>query len=858
MSSNKTPLTPSASPPAPLKRPKRSLPPTNQTQDEIHQKRQDSTNRLLATWSSLALKWSRPLDEDDIVDLSTEKIIQDRGVLRASKPVEIGFSIPDASEDETELEEDLDAEEEESEQDELDLIVAQTNGSQDKHAETDPADKEELRQFLEEEGRWREQYGEELELRRPATTSGTSEDGASDSEEDTSDDELGRWDFEEETTPVVLPSSSPTRRPQSSLRPENASRKTTRVPPLQLNTPPLSSASSVSLPSSPPPADEPCDQAGDWLAPRVPSGSKQFPRPVAAPLSKQLKAAKGLKKAGTVPKEKASPAASGSSTKKKSPTKVAHDHGSDVPRSVTDPQPQTPKNADKKSAELHPSESSSSLAPGQMATKPAAQRSPRRPKTQVPPTTPKAAVRCSRSPSPAVPSPPSAQTIRRTEARRHHGPKSAEASSDREESEDPLTFSPSSRVAKAGPSSRPTKEISPKQKTRSAATNRSRGRSPSPSLPPRPPAQMRSETVPPNRRSTMSSSISPPSSPLRSPQKRKRRSSLVDLPLSPPSFSRASSSIRDASRAPAPSRLDARGKGKGKARASNDEDLRSESSHHGQQRYAGEAHSDPPPHLRHGSMAPDFMSPFQDPRAQFIISQAMYRLAALSYPLTTEASSQQQQQQQPSAHPHPHFSLYPRQDQDDMNWKPSYPSTPHRKKRRQGSREASSSSPSVAETSTAFRTPSHAHPSSYDPTYSRGTLPPSSPVPSSDEEEEEEEETESRSGGVPPVTPKHKADTAKSTARRTQQKTPARGRALQRKVSFADGSAESAIRDESARPCKSSTPHEDDPGTGSESDEVEIVDYFVVKQEPQTQTRHPLAKRGQLKRGVTPGPEYGS
>jgi hypothetical protein len=47
----------------------------------LHDARTASTARLLDTWSSLAERYNRRLDEDDIVDILTGEVIEDRGVL---------------------------------------------------------------------------------------------------------------------------------------------------------------------------------------------------------------------------------------------------------------------------------------------------------------------------------------------------------------------------------------------------------------------------------------------------------------------------------------------------------------------------------------------------------------------------------------------------------------------------------------------------------------------------------------------------------------------------------------------------------------------------------------------------------
>ncbi|KAK7468470.1 hypothetical protein VKT23_002979 [Stygiomarasmius scandens] len=91
-STSKTPLiTPSASPPSssaskpssPFKRPRlSSRTPSVQDPSAFNHALEQSEKRMLGVWSQLAERYSRRIDEDDIVDLVTGKVIKDRGVLR--------------------------------------------------------------------------------------------------------------------------------------------------------------------------------------------------------------------------------------------------------------------------------------------------------------------------------------------------------------------------------------------------------------------------------------------------------------------------------------------------------------------------------------------------------------------------------------------------------------------------------------------------------------------------------------------------------------------------------------------------------------------------------------------------------
>jgi len=51
--------------------------------DELTLKRRESTLRVLNIWDSLEKRYARPLEQDDIVDLDTMRIVRDRGALRS-------------------------------------------------------------------------------------------------------------------------------------------------------------------------------------------------------------------------------------------------------------------------------------------------------------------------------------------------------------------------------------------------------------------------------------------------------------------------------------------------------------------------------------------------------------------------------------------------------------------------------------------------------------------------------------------------------------------------------------------------------------------------------------------------------
>lgn len=140
------------------------------TGDDLHKARQASSTRILGIWSQLAERYSRPLAEDDIVDLRKKDIVKDRNVLRfAPCDYEMGCFADvysggaDTPTDEGEWEGDSD--------DELDAFAPGADISDELERanrekvtaikEMDPADAEDLREFLEAESRWREEFGGE-------------------------------------------------------------------------------------------------------------------------------------------------------------------------------------------------------------------------------------------------------------------------------------------------------------------------------------------------------------------------------------------------------------------------------------------------------------------------------------------------------------------------------------------------------------------------------------------------------------------------------------------------------------------------------------------------------------------------
>src|ERR1700733_4447710 len=127
-------------------------------QIDVHKAREASTLRLFDVWSTLADRYSRPLDEDDIIDITTGDIVKDRGVLRSSRNWDIGCFADNVEEEEAE------EEEEEEEVDELDSFTDRGGDEEPGDVlldvdgrrvppvtEMDPEDAKDLKQFLEAE-----------------------------------------------------------------------------------------------------------------------------------------------------------------------------------------------------------------------------------------------------------------------------------------------------------------------------------------------------------------------------------------------------------------------------------------------------------------------------------------------------------------------------------------------------------------------------------------------------------------------------------------------------------------------------------------------------------------------------------
>jgi hypothetical protein len=175
----------SSEPPPPAKRPRLAATPSSSFSRasstavdpyaELDKARRDSSKRVLDVWAQLAERYSRNIDEDDIVDISTGKVIHDRGVLRSlNQNVNFGDftnaqDVPGEDENEHEASSEGGGADAEEDVDELDILDPQTDMREEMSKamrlispvrELDPADAADLKEFLEQEQQWKEQFGD--------------------------------------------------------------------------------------------------------------------------------------------------------------------------------------------------------------------------------------------------------------------------------------------------------------------------------------------------------------------------------------------------------------------------------------------------------------------------------------------------------------------------------------------------------------------------------------------------------------------------------------------------------------------------------------------------------------------------
>lgn len=142
-----------------------SVPP--ESSHDLHYARKDSAQRLMDTWSQLAERYARPLDQDDIIDLRTKTLVLDHGSLRdTSGAIDFGTLTLNS---EADTQDDVPDDEGEEEYDELDMlnpdaeiserILSQKAGVPPVR-EMDPADAADLQEFMELERKKREDFGD--------------------------------------------------------------------------------------------------------------------------------------------------------------------------------------------------------------------------------------------------------------------------------------------------------------------------------------------------------------------------------------------------------------------------------------------------------------------------------------------------------------------------------------------------------------------------------------------------------------------------------------------------------------------------------------------------------------------------
>ncbi|KAG6845126.1 hypothetical protein H0H87_000553 [Tephrocybe sp. NHM501043] len=131
---------------------------------DLHKAREDSARRCYNIWAGLAERHSRPMDEDDIIDIMTGKVVKDRGVLRGSQTWPVGAFAEPEYDDAEEVEE----VEDEDDLDELDSfadggIELEDDILSPPSSEMEAINAEDLEEFFEAEKRRRELYGSEVD-----------------------------------------------------------------------------------------------------------------------------------------------------------------------------------------------------------------------------------------------------------------------------------------------------------------------------------------------------------------------------------------------------------------------------------------------------------------------------------------------------------------------------------------------------------------------------------------------------------------------------------------------------------------------------------------------------------------------
>ncbi|TFK52555.1 hypothetical protein OE88DRAFT_1807440 [Heliocybe sulcata] len=164
LASRASAATGSASTPPPTKRTNRTATPFDPNFD-LHEARKASATRVWDVWSQLEERYTRRIDEDDIIDLRTNSVIKDRGILRGlTQQYDIGtFAEADANDaasegggGQTEGEDDVD---------EIDAFAPEADLSVNAYEIPPPRelDPEDVEEFLEAERKRKELYGDEDE-----------------------------------------------------------------------------------------------------------------------------------------------------------------------------------------------------------------------------------------------------------------------------------------------------------------------------------------------------------------------------------------------------------------------------------------------------------------------------------------------------------------------------------------------------------------------------------------------------------------------------------------------------------------------------------------------------------------------
>ena len=234
---------------------------------DVQKERDSSKRRLLGIWASLADRYTRRIDEDDIVDIRTGEIMIDRGFIRKSRKLDFGAIAAPAAGDAIFDEGSDEEEEDEYDLDELDAFADPTDevdvSEKDLRIKPMPpmttvssADAEDLRAFLEAERRRKHLCGSDVEVEEDSDQASdveheivnliSEDDCGSDVEEEeedknqasedveheivdlVSEDELDNWDVDESS--IVIPKREHSDVPERHETLRKSPRKRKRTP----------------------------------------------------------------------------------------------------------------------------------------------------------------------------------------------------------------------------------------------------------------------------------------------------------------------------------------------------------------------------------------------------------------------------------------------------------------------------------------------------------------------------------------------------------------------------------------------------------------------------------------------------